>query len=44
MVRAHKPREPLPQPDSLDSAARQRLEEDNVKQCLAYARDQLELR
>lgn len=44
MVRGHKPRKPLPQLDSLDSAARLRLEEDNVKQCLAYARDQLELR
>ena len=44
MVRAHKPREPLPQPDGLGPDDRLRLEEDNVKQCLAYARDQLELR
>ncbi len=44
LVRAHKPRQPLPRVEDLDSAARQRLEEDNVKICLAYARDELGLR
>jgi sugar phosphate isomerase/epimerase len=44
MVRAHKPLTPLPQPESLDSSARRKLEEDNVKKCLAYARDTMGLR
>jgi sugar phosphate isomerase/epimerase len=44
LVRAHPPRRPLPRVDTLDPTARQRLEEDNVKQCLAYAREQLGLR
>ena len=44
MVRAHKPRIPLPQPESLDPSARRKLEEDNVKKCLAYARDTMGLR
>lgn len=44
MVRANKPKRPLPQPNSLDPAAHLQLEEDNVKQCLAYARDRLGLR
>jgi sugar phosphate isomerase/epimerase len=43
MVRTNKPRRPLPQPESLDRTARARLEEDNVRKCLAYARDQLGL-
>lgn len=41
LVRAHRPQRRLPQLDGLSSAARLQLEEDNVKQCLAYARDQL---
>lgn len=44
LVRSHKPRRPLPRLDALGPAARLRLEEDNVKQCLAYARDELGLR
>ncbi len=44
LVRSHSPRRPLPRLDALDPAARLRLEEDNVKQCLAYARDELGLR
>ena len=41
LVRAHKIERPLPRPDALDPAVRLRLEEDNVRQCLAYARGQL---
>jgi hypothetical protein len=44
MVRVNKPRTPLPQPESLDAAARRKLEEDNVAKCLAYARDIMGLR
>jgi len=44
MVRAHKPRTPLSQPENLDAAARRKLEEDNVMKCLAYARDTMGLR
>ncbi len=44
MVRSHKPRHPLPQLDGLSSASRVRLEEDNVRQCFAFARDNLGLR
>lgn len=44
MVRAHRPRTPLPQPESLDPAARRKLEEDNVAKCFAYARDTMGLR
>jgi sugar phosphate isomerase/epimerase len=43
LVRANKPRQPLPQPESLDAPARLRVEEDNVKRCVAYAHDQLGL-
>ena len=43
-VRAHKPPQPLPSVDGLDAAARKQLEENNVKKCLAYARDTLGLR
>jgi sugar phosphate isomerase/epimerase len=35
--------EPLPRVDGLSKAARYRLEEDNIKQCLHYARVKLEL-
>jgi hypothetical protein len=35
--------EPLPRVDGLSRAARYRLEEDNIKQCLHYARVKLEL-
>jgi sugar phosphate isomerase/epimerase len=41
MVRAHVPAQALPRVSGLDPAARRKLEEDNVKQCLAYAREQL---
>jgi sugar phosphate isomerase/epimerase len=41
MVRRNKPASPLPRPSKLASRALQRLEEDNVKQCLHYAREQL---
>ena len=43
LVRAHKHGQPLPRPDALDPAGRLRLEEDNVRQCLAYASEQLGL-
>ena len=35
--------EPLPGVDGLSKAARYRLEEDNIKQCLHYARVKLDL-
>jgi sugar phosphate isomerase/epimerase len=41
MVRAHKPAQSLPRASGLESAARQKLEEENVKLCLSYAREQL---
>jgi len=44
LVRTHPPAEPLPYTSGLEEAARRRQEEDNVKQCLAYARDKLGLR
>jgi sugar phosphate isomerase/epimerase len=44
LVRDHPPAEALPHVSGLDDATRRRLEEDNVKLCLAYARDKLGLR
>ncbi len=44
LVRTHPPAEPLPHVSGLEEAARRQEEEDNVKQCLAYARDTLGLR
>jgi len=41
MVRAHRSTQPLPRVSGLDSVARQKLEEENVKSCLRYAREQL---
>lgn len=43
LVRSHKSRRALPRLDALDSVARLRLEEENVKQCLEYARGELRL-
>ena len=43
LVREHPPREPLPHVSGLDEQARRQLEEDNVKQCLAYAGEKLGL-
>ena len=43
MVRAQAGRRELPRLAGLDRAAQLRLEEDNVRQCLHYAREQLEL-
>jgi hypothetical protein len=43
LVRANKPRQRLPQVESLAPAARVKLEEDNVRRCLDYARQQLGL-
>ncbi len=43
MVRAQKPRLPLARMEGLVAAARWRLEEENVKKCLVYAREQLGL-
>jgi sugar phosphate isomerase/epimerase len=43
MVRAHVPSKPLAKASSLPPAQRLKLEEDNVKQCLLYARGQLGL-
>jgi len=42
-VRSVLPKELLPRVTGLDEAARRELEENNVKQCLAYARDRLGL-
>jgi hypothetical protein len=44
LVRGHPPREPLPHISGLEELARRRQEEDNVKQCLAYAGERLGLR
>jgi sugar phosphate isomerase/epimerase len=44
LVRARKPATPLPRVDQLDAAALRALEEENVKKCIAYARDKLGLR
>ena len=43
-VRQHPPSEPLPHVSGLDEELRRRQEEENVKQCLAFARDALGLR
>ena len=44
LVRGHPPREPLPHISGLEEVARRQQEEDNVKQCLAYAGEKLGLR
>jgi sugar phosphate isomerase/epimerase len=44
LVREHPPREPLPHVSGLEKAARCRQEEDNVKECLAFAVEKLGLR
>ena len=44
LVHDHLPAEPLPHVLGLEEGARRRQEEDNVKQCLAYAREKLGLR
>jgi sugar phosphate isomerase/epimerase len=44
LVRGHPPREPLPRVSGLEEPARRRQEEDNVKECLAYASEKLGLR
>jgi 3-oxoisoapionate decarboxylase len=43
LVRSQAKRQHLPALDQLDRASQLRLEEDNVKQCLNYAREQLAL-
>ena len=43
-MREHPPREPLPHVSGLEESARRQQEEDNVKQCLAYAGEKLGLR
>ena len=44
LVRANKPAKPLARLESMDQEARVRLEQDNVRQSVDYARDQLGLR
>jgi 3-oxoisoapionate decarboxylase len=44
MVHAHPPRFPLPEPESMDASTHRKLEEDNVKKCLAYAGSTLGLK
>ena len=44
LVREHPPRQPLPHVSGLEEAVRQQQEENNVKQCLAYAGEKLGLR
>jgi len=44
LVRDHPPSEPLPHVSGMDETARRQQEEDNVKVCLAYARETLGLR
>ncbi len=43
MIRSNKPLHPLPQVENLSPADVIRLEEENVRRCLAYARDRLDL-
>jgi sugar phosphate isomerase/epimerase len=43
MVRANKPRKPLPRTAGLDEAGRKRLELDHVERCIEYARKHLGL-
>lgn len=43
LVRTHRPSQPLPVVSSLTPASRLKLEEDNVRQCLAYAGRELGL-
>lgn len=43
-VRANKPAKPLVKLDGMSPEARQQLEQENVRQCVDYARDQLGLR
>jgi sugar phosphate isomerase/epimerase len=43
LVRAHNPRRPLERPETLDRPAWLKLEEANVKKCLAFARERLGL-
>ena len=44
LVRANKPAQPLVRLDGMDQEARVRLEQDNVRQSVDYARDQLGLK
>jgi sugar phosphate isomerase/epimerase len=44
MVRAHKPGKPLQRIDGMDQAAKERFEQQNIRECLDYARDHLGLR
>ncbi len=44
MVRANQPARPLVRLDGMDQEARARLEQENVRQCVDYARDQLGLK
>jgi 3-oxoisoapionate decarboxylase len=44
LVRDHPPAGPLPHVTGFDEEARRRQEEENVRECLAYARDTLGLR
>jgi sugar phosphate isomerase/epimerase len=44
LVRDHPPAEPLPHLSGLEAAVRRQLEEDNVRQCLVYAREKFGLR
>jgi len=44
LVRANKPAKPLARLDNMDQEARVRLEQDNVRQSVDYARDQLGLK
>ena len=44
LVQGHARGEPLPQVSGLEGVARRQQEEDNVKQCLAYAGEKLGLR
>jgi hypothetical protein len=43
-VRANTPRQPLVWVDKLSAAAKLQFEQDNVGQCVEYARDQLGLK
>ena len=43
-VRANKPKKPLVRLDAMDRAAKVQLEQENIRQCVAFARDGLGLK
>ena len=44
MVRANRPKKPLVRLDAMDQGAKEKLEQENIHQCVAFARDGLDLK